>query len=949
MDSDDSNTFKEYIEIYNDSIEKYGEKTAVLYQCGSFYELYGVNNEIEKLGNIEEITNVLNIQLTRKKKAIKENSRKNPLFAGFNMLSTEKYVKILMDSGYTAVIVNQEGTVGGKGGFKRSINSVFSPGTYIENQNAENYLLCIYINKYEIGLCAFDISVGIIYLYNINIKCGNGIEDCYRFFDKFKPKEVLIIYNDVCEPTYFNGVFDKNVIIHKKNQLNKDFLNIKFQNEFLGRFYDSCGFLYPIEFLNLEKYVAGTTALCLLFNFCIEHNPKIMDSLKNIPINIWDDDNNLILENNTIAQLNLEELYNLFNKDIKTKMGSRLLKDYLYSPIYNLDIINSRYDIIDNFIRLVYSNEEKKNELLGSFKYLKLDLDKYHTKIKLDKIKLEELCDLITYYKYAINLINSCDKIIPYDKKIVADFIEFYEFLAGAFQSISVDDDLERPVDINIFFSKTYAPNLHELQELKKEKLDILEEIKKTLSDNIKFAQLTKSNKINLKDSFVKLEYSNEIGYYFSLTNLRYEILKKNFKPFTIKLHTIKLEEFTVAKKASEIKLYNGGILYINDEINEYISEIYKLINLEFNNLLDKIKSKSAIYNYISNLIAEIDLFFTMANISDKYKYVRPNISCDKSFINIENMRHPLIERQDLKNKYIPITIDLNESGILLYGINSSGKSSTMKAIGLTIIMAQAGFFVPGTNCEIGLYKNIMTRILNIDNIFKGLSSFAVEMIELKSILEKMSNKSLVLGDEICHGTETESAVSIVTGSIILLSEINASFIFATHLHKLSEIDEINKLENVKQFHLTVQCNEETGELYYDRKLNPGAGISNYGIEVAKFLKLSPKLISIAIDIRNKYFNQKKKIKISKYNKSVICDTCKICDRVAVDVHHIYHQSETNNEYVDNMYIHDKKNLVALCEIHHNMVHNVEIGGNELIIFGYNGDNLEYTIRPRKF
>ena len=133
-----------------------------------------------------------------------------------------------------------------------------------------------------------------------------------------------------------------------------------------------------------------------------------------------------------------------------------------------------------------------------------------------------------------------------------------------------------------------------------------------------------------------------------------------------------------------------------------------------------------------------------------------------------------------------------------------------------------------------------------------------------------MSKNSLILGDEICHGTETNSAVSIITASIILLSQNNASFIFATHLHKLSEIDEITKLSNVKQFHLTVSCDEITGEMVYDRKIKPGPGDSNYGIEVAKFLKLSPDLISIATQVRNKYFTKKIQLKSSKYTGALL-------------------------------------------------------------------------------
>ena len=954
------NTFQEYINIYNDSIKKYGPKTAVLYQCGSFYELYGVDNDTEKLGNIEEITNVLNIQLTRKKKAISENNRSNPLFAGVNMASGDKFIKILIDNGYTVVLVNQEEKNKAKGNFKRSISQIYSPATYIDNNQMDNYLVCIYINKYEIGLCAFDISASIIKIYNIiNKKTAQlCLEDSILFLQAFKPKEIIIINTIEKMEINYRERFDlsPNIIIHLKTIAQiRDFENIKFQNTFLSDFYET-GFLSPIEFLNIEHYNAATTALCFLFNFCIEHNKELLGNVKNIPIHIWNDSGYLILENNASAQLNLNELYNLFNENMKTKMGSRLLKDYLFTPITDIDLLNNRYDIIDKL---------KVDPITNYFKYMKLDINKYNTKIGLNKIKLTELVELIDFYNYACVLV---DYVILND--IMNINIEYYDkfkellVLLGSIlkkaQAVAPEEQTEANIKQNGFnpFNKEYAPEIYEIEERINNNITILKEIGDIMERmliSVTKAATKAATKVAIDNDKkqIYLSYSNDNGYHYFLTNIRYNNLKSCFKPFIHKLINVNIENFAVGRITNGIKLYDGDIDTINKDINKDTAKMNKLIEMEYDKLLCKIKTYNKYYIYITNVLAELDLFNTMAQISIIYNYVRPKINLGESYINVTNLRHPLIERQDMTyNKYIPFTIDLHQNnicGMLLYGINSSGKSSTMKAVGLAVIMAQAGFFVPCENMELGLYKNIMTRILNMDNIFKGLSSFAVEMIELKTIIDRMSENSLILGDEICHGTETNSAVSIVAASIIILSQTKASFIFATHLHKLAEITEINNLTNVKHYHLTVKCDEETGELIYDRKLKPGAGDSNYGIEVAKFLKISPELISLAIDIRAKYFINKMK-KSSKYNKGVICDNCKICNMPAVDIHHIYQQGETNNDYVDNIYIHDKSNLVPLCEIHHNMVHNVKTyGENELIIFGYENDELQYTIRPHKF
>jgi len=916
---------EEYLNYYTESIKKYGEKTAVLYQCGNFYEMYGINNETEQQGNVEEVANILNIQLTRTDKSILENNRKNPLFAGFNLLSLDKFVKILMDNGYTAVIINQDKTEK-PGIIVRQIDNVYSPGTYLDYTNIENYFVSIFINKYEIGLCAYDIGIGKIYIYNIYQH--SEIDDCYRFLQTFKPREVLITFskdieNDILKD--YKEYFDlgPNVIFHNIQYI-KDYENIKFQNEFLKQFYNT-GFLDPIEFLNIELYSAAITAYCILLIYCKDQNKSLLNNLQDLEIKIWSNNSNLILENNAINQLNLKEIFDMLNKT-KTKMGSRLLKERLYNPIYDVKILNERYDNITRFM----THYEKIKPMFKSIG----DLTKTHQKIGLNKLKINEVFDLIDNYQQSIIIIEYVisNKLLNEDNiniKLYNNFIEYYNFLTKV-----ISKKQDNP------FTEYYNPEIFLYENKIANNLELLKKITSQLSTFI-------SSKPGANE-FISIDKNTDLGYFFQLTPARFEILKKCFKPFTIDLISVKLEDFSVSKKSSSnVKLYNGCIQDINFILEEDIQKMTDLIAKTYEKFILDVKKYKESYNYITDLIAEIDLYTTIAQLSIQYKYVKPIIIDEnKSCFKADNLRHPLIEQQDRKSKYIPFSIYLEESGVLLYGINSSGKSSTMKAVGLAVIMAQSGFFVAADKLEIGLYHNLMTRILNSDNIFKGLSSFAVEMIELRSIISRMSKNSLILGDEICHGTETNSAVSIITASIILLSQNNASFIFATHLHKLSEIDEITKLSNVKQFHLTVSCDEITGEMVYDRKIKPGPGDSNYGIEVAKFLKLSPDLISIATQVRNKYFTKKIQLKSSKYNKGAIMQDCAICGDPGIDMHHIYHQAETINDYVDGMYIHDKKNLVSLCSKHHEMVHKPT--DKELIIFGYENEKLIYTFRQPK-
>lgn len=210
------------------------------------------------------------------------------------------------------------------------------------------------------------------------------------------------------------------------------------------------------------------------------------------------------------------------------------------------------------------------------------------------------------------------------------------------------------------------------------------------------------------------------------------------------------------------------------------------------------------------------------------------------------DLRHPIIEANEDQGIYVPNDIILGQlayaskehkdnviiknsnpisikdnkmHGVLLYGINSSGKSSLMKSIGIAVILAQAGFYVPAKSMRFSIFDAVYTRISGADNIAKGLSSFAVEMLELKNIFNRATSKSLVLGDEISHSTETMSGLSIVASAILKLAKLQSIFVFATHLHQLPEIKEIEELKNIISLHLSVMYKDNEDKLIFDRKL----------------------------------------------------------------------------------------------------------------------------------
>ncbi len=329
---------------------------------------------------------------------------------------------------------------------------------------------------------------------------------------------------------------------------------------------------------------------------------------------------------------------------------------------------------------------------------------------------------------------------------------------------------------------------------------------------------------------------------------------------------------------------------------------------------------------------------FSKSYIAKKYNYCKPKIvEANKSFINAKNIRHCLIEHLQNNELYVTNDVTLGNGildGVLLYGTNAVGKTSLIRALGISLIMAQSGLYVPSTEFTYKPYKYIFTRIIGNDNIFKGLSTFAVEMSELRTILRLADKDSLILGDELCSGTENTSAVSIFVAGIQKLHALKSSFIFATHLHEIVDYEEIVDLDSVSLKHMTVIYDKEKDVLIYDRKLKDGPGNSMYGLEVCKSLSLPEDFLNAAYSIRAKYHPESGSLlslKSSHFNSKKIVNLCEMCEKnMGTDVHHLQHQRDANIDgfiVTEDGPFHKNKisNLMTLCEKCHNDIHKTNV------------------------
>jgi DNA mismatch repair protein MutS len=378
-------------------------------------------------------------------------------------------------------------------------------------------------------------------------------------------------------------------------------------------------------------------------------------------------------------------------------------------------------------------------------------------------------------------------------------------------------------------------------------------------------------------------------------------------------------------------------IITINKNYKSIIAEFNSLIantSTTSNNSINSNNSDLSLLGKISQFIAHIDVCYARTYNAVKYNYCKPIINnelCEnttKSYVNFKKIRHCLIEHLNTSELYVTndLSIGSNTNGILLYGTNAVGKTSFIKSLGIAIIMAQAGMYVPCEEFTYYPYEYLFTRILGNDNIFKGLSTFAVEMSELRTILKSATSRSIILGDELCSGTETTSALSIFVASLERLHTLESTFLFATHFHEVLEYEEVKNLSKMKIYHMSVLYDYNQNTLIYDRKLREGSGDSMYGLEVCKSLALPDDFIERAYSIRNKYNKSNVSIleaKKSRYNSNKLRGMCELCNIYeSTEVHHLQFQKNAKNGIINGEFNKNHKaNLINICEACHQKIH----------------------------
>ena len=974
---------KEYLLEQDKYEKKYGKNTIVLMQVGSFFEFYGVNTDVVNYKSIDESLDLDNSHLYTTAKILGFSIAKktnNVLMAGSPIYCVEKHVKKLLDNNYTVIIIEQIGD--DKKDVERKITNIYSPGTYLEdlNSNKNNYLMSIYIdntetltgNMLEIGVSCIDLSIGKNIIYEIPYKKEdkNYIHDeLYKFVNSYNPNELIIYMNNVSEKEEKNIIenLEINQRIIKKVNYDSNYRKIEVQELMLKEIFSPKVMINVFEYLNIERLQIGSMSYIHLLLFIKEHdNSKLINLEKPV---IYSNDEILNLNKNTIYRLNIVEnntqenntsvksLFNIVDMT-STNIGKRTLKNRLLFPITNINKLNERYDLAEYFI----NNPEILKGMKSELKNIS-DLERLNRKLstyKLDKDSdLLQLYTSLNYIKSVVNLIDTnLLKLLNVEDDLMNHFDDFYNKLTNVF---NIDNLYKRK---NNIFNNGFNDKIDELDSIYIKNKWIMLELCKKFTDCIK----EEDKKVYEKDNLlVEYEWSErDMCYNIYTTEARVKKLKASLlKKKTIKIKNDKYDLDIVIKSDSlnykssaaggKTKIKSDLILQFSEDLYKSKNKLENEVKTVYKKVLEDLYEYHSVMNNIIDLIGNMDCGLSSASNHIKYNYSKPkldNSNC-KSYIDCKDIRHPIIERILTNNLYVPNDVKMGKDtkdGMLLFGTNASGKSCLMKSIGLVVIMAQAGLYVPCSNLEMKPYTNIFSRIGNQDNIFTGKSSFTQEMSELRDIFNRVNENSLILGDEPCSGTEHISAISIVSSSIKLLCDKMSSFIFATHLHKLSEISLIKNLENLHMYHLKIKYDDMNDRLIYDRKLEVGMGNEEYGLEVAKSLSLGREFINDAFVVKNELKNiGLYSTKGSTYNQKKIIDKCEICNsNENCEIHHIQFQCFANSYgHINNIHKNNIGNLCNLCTKCHDKVHN-----DEIHVYGYmetsEGKFLNYKLIDKK-
>ena len=780
---------------YREIKEKYPD-SILLFRVGDFYETFHEDATVT--------SKVLGIVLTRRGSGINKETK----LAGFPHHSLDTYLHKLVKAGHRVAICEQlENPKLTKTIVKRGVTDLVTPGVALNDeiliQKKNNFLAAINFSKKNVGIAFLDISTGEF------ISSEGSFDYCLNLIENFEPKEILI------------SKADKKLFENKN--INEDYFF--FVDDWMINFDTSLKKIYnhfdvkTLKGFGISDNSLGVISASMILHYLEDSHKKRLVHIKKInPIN---NKSFLLMDRFTISNLELvnskfpggKSVLDIIDKT-STPMGSRLLRRWLCFPSVDLSEIKFRHDIVEEFSKLSTTNLiEKYNSII--------DIERIISKITNYKVNPRELIN----FKFSLLKVDEIKKELNSNSKNLKILSKKFKGSNQVVQLIEKNLFDESPVNINK--GNTIKNGINKS----------LDNFRDVFNNSKKHLQKILEREIqNTGINSLKISFNNVFGYYLEVTNAHKHKVPENW----IRKQTLVNAERYITE---ELKEYESKILIAEEKIKEI--EV-----IEFNKVLAKLIPHISNLQDIAKIVAYSDCLLSFAETSKAYNYSKPIIDESDNFEVIDG-RHPVIEHTLEESKsYIPNDIRINKTDqqiLMITGPNMSGKSAILRQTALISILAQMGSFVPAKKLKMGFFDKIFTRVGASDNISQGESTFMVEMLEAASIVNNLSNRSLILLDEIGRGTSTYDGISIAWAITQFVHDhyTKAKTLFATHYHELNMM--CDKFKRVKNFN--IQIKETEKDIIFLRKLIPGGSAHSFGIHVAKMAGMPSEIIKISKNI----------------------------------------------------------------------------------------------------
>ena len=778
-------------------------KALLLFRVGDFYETFGQD--------AVKASQILGIILTKRKNGAAAHIE----LAGFPHHSINTYLPKLVRAGERVAICDQlEDPKMTKKIVKRGVTELVTPGVSFNdevlNQKENNFLCAVQLGKKEHGISLLDVSTGEL------LVAQGGSEYLNKLISNFNPSEILFQKNkrSVFEESFGSG--------HYTYRLDDWVFTSDFAEDILNKHFGTKS-LKGFGVTSLSEAVIAAGAI---FHYLGESEHKKLDHITGI--SRIEEDKYVWLDRFTIKNLELVSSVNEQAKTLsdildetQTAMGSRMLRRWIMLPLKNKKPIDARLEVV----AFLKESETLGYELSQRLKNIG-DLERLISKVAVGRVNPKEVAHL----KKTLLEIPPLKALLDIKKKpkSLEDMLQKLNPCSGLVELINktLCDEPVAQIGKGEVIRDGWNSELDELRKIAYHGKDFLAQLQERESERTGIPSL-------------KIAFNNVFGYYIEVRNAHKDKVPEEW----IRKQTLVNAERYITE---ELKVYEQKILGAEEKILSLELRLFQELILEMANDISPIQMNAQI-------LGRLDCLFSFSIIADKYTYCRPEINEGLS-LDIEKGRHPVIEQAlPVGENYISNDIHLNDQNqqiMMITGPNMSGKSALIRQTALIVIMAQMGCFVPAQKAQIGIVDKVFTRVGASDNISSGESTFMVEMNETASILNNISQRSLILLDEIGRGTSTYDGISIAWAIAEYLHEnrkAKCKTLFATHYHELNEMT--HKFERIKNFNVSVK--EVGKKILFIRKLVEGGSEHSFGIHVAKMAGMPAQVIKRSEQILN--------------------------------------------------------------------------------------------------